>query len=91
LGLCYVPALLENNNRRMLFKDLSFFVTPGIVYPPSQYLEYIICISGGKLERTRRSLESILGLAANSYFIISDQEDHNLYKDLLDIDNGIIF
>jgi len=91
LGLCYVPAILENNNRRVLFKDLSFFVTPGIMNPPADSLKLIISIAGGTFEKTRRSLESIRGLAPNSYFIIACQEDHHLYNDILDIDNGIIF
>lgn len=89
LGLCCIPEILENKNRRLLFRDLSFFVTPGIIYPPSHYLEQIISSAGGTIERTRRSLESIRGLAPNSYFIISCQEDHYLYNDLLDIDNVV--
>jgi len=64
-GLCYIPAILENNNRHILFRDLSFFVTPGIIYPPSHCLEHIIYSAGGTIERKRRSLESISGLAPN--------------------------
>lgn len=90
LGLCHLPLILQRNDRHLLFKDLSFFITPGIIYPSSDCLEQIVSSAGGTIERTRRSLESIRGLASNSYFIISCQEDHYLYNDLLDIDNGII-
>jgi len=90
LGLCYVPAILENNMRRLLFRYLSFFVTPGITYPPPHSLTQIISSAGGTIERTRRSLESIRNAAPNSYFIISCQEDHYLYNDLLGIYNGMI-
>ncbi|XP_015376185.1 PREDICTED: PAX-interacting protein 1-like isoform X2 [Diuraphis noxia] len=89
LGLCYVPAILENNMRRLLFKYLSFFVTPGITYPSAHSLMQIITSAGGAIERTRRSLESIRSAAPNSYFIISCQEDHYLYNDLLGIYNVV--
>ncbi|CAI6360450.1 unnamed protein product [Macrosiphum euphorbiae] len=89
LGSCYLPPILEKKNRRLLFKDLSFFVTPGIIYPPSKHLELIISSSGGKIERIRRSLESIRCVAPNSYFIISCEEDYCLYNDLSDIDNVV--
>ncbi|KAL4091951.1 hypothetical protein QTP88_026550 [Uroleucon formosanum] len=89
LGLCHLPLILQRNDRHLLFKDLSFFITPGIIYPSSDCLEQIVSSAGGTIERTRRSLESIRGLASNSYFIISCQEDHYLYNDLLDIDNVV--
>ncbi|XP_022163732.1 PAX-interacting protein 1-like [Myzus persicae] len=89
LGLCYIPAILENKMRRLLFRYFSFFVTPGIKYPPSHCLEQIIASAGGTIERTRRSLESIRGSAPNSYFIISCPEDHYLYNDLLGISNVV--
>lgn len=90
LGVCHLPSILKRKDRHLLFKELSFFVTPGIIYPSSHCLEKIISSAGGTIERTRRSLESIRGSAPNSYFIISCQEDHYLYNDLLNSDNGII-
>ncbi|XP_022173995.1 PAX-interacting protein 1-like [Myzus persicae] len=88
-GLYNITTILANNKRHLLFRYLSFFVTPGIKYPPSSFFEQIIFSAGGTIERTRRSLESIHGLAPNSYFIISCQEDHYLYKDLLGISNVV--
>ncbi|KAL5239337.1 hypothetical protein ACI65C_006747 [Semiaphis heraclei] len=89
LGLYNVPEILEKNSRHLLFKHLTFFVTPGITYPPSLSLTQIISSAGGTIERTRRSLESIRDATPNSYFIISCQEDNYFYNDLLGIYNVV--
>lgn len=89
MGLCHVPTILYQYRRLKLFRLLSFFITPGITYPPIHHLEEIISSAGGILEKTRRSLESIKETPASSYFIISCPEEHNLYDDLSDIPNGI--
>jgi len=89
LGLCHLPTILKHNRRRKLFEFASFFITPGITYPPVHRLEEIISSAGGILEETRRSLESIKETKEFSYFIISCPEDHYLYDDLSDIPNGI--
>jgi len=89
MGLCHVPTILIQYRCHKLFRFLSFFITPGITYPPVHQLEKIISSAGGILEKTRRSLESIKETPALSYFIISCPEDYNLYDDLSDIPNGI--
>jgi len=89
MGLCHVPTILKQYRRRKLFRFLSFFITPGVTYPPVHHLKKIISSAGGILENTRRSLESIKETPASSYFIISCPEEHYLYDDLSDIPNGI--
>uniref|UniRef100_A0A2H8TDD8 PAX-interacting protein 1 n=1 Tax=Melanaphis sacchari TaxID=742174 RepID=A0A2H8TDD8_9HEMI len=89
MGLCNVPAILDNYKRHQLFRRLSFFITPGITYPPVHRLEEIISSAGGIVEKTRRSLKSIQETPAFSYFIISCPEDHYLCNDLSDIHNVV--
>jgi len=89
LGPCCLTSILEKNSRRLLFRYRSFFVTPGIPYPTSTLLENMISSAGGTIERTRRSLRSIRESPNHSYFIISCLEDHYLYDDLSDIQNGM--
>lgn len=89
MGLCHVPTILRQYRCQKLFRFISFFITPGITYPPIHHLEKIISSAGGVLEKTRRSLESIKETPALSYFIISSPEEHKLYDDLSHIPNGI--
>ncbi|KAE9532132.1 hypothetical protein AGLY_010334 [Aphis glycines] len=89
MGLCHVPTILNQYRCHKLFRFISFFITPGITYPPIHHLEKIISSAGGILEKTRRSLESIKGTPALSYFIISCPEEHKLYDDLSHIPNVV--
>lgn len=88
--VCNVPDVLTSSTRQQLFKDLIFFVTPGISDPPILRLKEIILSAGGTIEKERRSFTSIQQFKPNTYFLISCLEDVHLIDDLLKINYGII-
>lgn len=88
--VCYIPNVLANSTRSQLFKSLTFFITPGIKFPPSTSIKDIIISAGGTIETIIRSVDSIKNLPPNTYFIISCLDDLYLIDDLLQINYGII-
>ncbi|VVC40830.1 Zinc finger, RING-type,Zinc finger, RING/FYVE/PHD-type,BRCT domain [Cinara cedri] len=87
--VCNVPNVLANSRRSQLFKNLTFFVTPGIQSPPSTYIKEIIISAGGTIETILRSENAINSLPPNHYFIISCLEDACSIPDILEINHVI--
>lgn len=88
--VCDVPVVLANSGRNQLFKNLKFFVTPGVNCPSSSHVEEMILSAGGTIEKERKSIYSIRDLEPFTYFIISCLEDFHLVDDLVIIYFGII-
>lgn len=91
--VCNVPKVLANPKRQQLFKNLMFFITPGVYFstiPKNTWISDIIIAAGGTVDSKRRSILSIQNLPPNTYFIISCNDDLHMVNDLLQINYGII-
>lgn len=91
--VCVVPKVLANPKRQQLFKNLMFFVTPGVCIPSvskNTWISDMILSAGGTVDSKRRSIHSIKNLPPNTYFIISCNDDLHMVDDLLQINYGII-
>lgn len=88
--VCYTSNILKSPTRQKLCEFLTFFVTPGIKFPPSSLLEEMIRSASGTVETINQPLSSIQKMSQNSYFIISCLEDLHLIDDKLKFNYGII-
>lgn len=73
---------VPRSSRRQLFKDKTFFLTPGVV-PGRNALREIIECAGGKVDRQRRSLKNMLEMEPLSYFVICEGNDNHLVADVM--------
>ncbi|CAH1132708.1 unnamed protein product [Ceutorhynchus assimilis] len=83
-GTSYEKAL-QSCNRQQLLDGKTFHVTPSVV-PSKRIVCELIELSGGKLERIRRSraqIEATNATSPLSYFILTAREDLHLVADLL--------
>lgn len=69
-------------NRRSLFKNKKFFLTPCIV-PGRNAMREMIEYAGGSVDRQRRSLKFMQEQEPLSYFIIAVPKDYHLVADVL--------
>lgn len=88
--VCYTRNILKSSMRQKLCEYLTFFITPGIKFPPSSLLEEMIRSAAGTVETINRPLSSIQKMSQNSYYIISCLEDLHLIDNKLKINYGII-
>lgn len=73
---------LSMPNRRNLFKNKKFYMTPGVV-PGRNAMRDIIEYAGGSVDRQRRSLRFMQDQEPYSYFVITVPKDYHLVADAL--------
>lgn len=79
---CDVYKTVQSPIRNKLFDGKTFYLTPS-VYPKPKELTRLIELSGGTVERTRRSATRIQeGKSTDEYFILSTAEDFHLLSDV---------
>lgn len=82
---CDVQQAVKASNRSKLFEGRTFHMTPSIK-PNVKVLAKIIELSGGRVEKARRSLIKIHeanAQSANSYVVLSCAPDLHLLSDIL--------
>lgn len=82
---CNLQAVIKSNSRRTLFEGRTFYMTPS-VKPGLKVLSRLIELSGGRVEKSRRSLLKIHEANAqspNSYVVLSCSGDLHLLADIL--------
>lgn len=82
---CDVQRVLKSEARSKLFEGRTFYMTPS-VRPSVKAMSRMIELSGGRVEKTRRSLIKIHeanGQAPNSYVVLSCSGDLHLLSDIL--------
>lgn len=80
-----IEKAMQSFYKHKLFEGKSFWITPS-VFPSKRTISELIELSGGKLERIRRSraqIEATNSTAPFSYFILTAKEDLHLVADLL--------
>ncbi|KAF4518538.1 hypothetical protein B566_EDAN004282 [Ephemera danica] len=78
-------SLLQKPNRTQLFKDVTFYVSPGVI-PSLAVLEDVIVASGGRVERQRRGAPRIIEqnrARPNSYIVLASTNDLHLLVELI--------
>lgn len=81
---CNIQETIKSPIRRELFKNKIFYITPSVM-PPIKDLIQLIELSGGTVEKQRRSGPRILELNAqnpNTYVILTCSKDLHLLIDL---------
>lgn len=81
---CDIQSTIKSANRKDLFKDRVFYITPS-VRPNVQDLTRLIEICGGKVEKKRRSSVQIAETnvqAPESYIMLTCTKDMHLLIDL---------
>lgn len=82
---CDIQQVIKSSNRSKLFEGRTFHITPS-VKPPVKVLTRLIELSGGRVEKARRSLIKIHEANAhnvNSYLVLSCSLDLHLLADIL--------
>lgn len=79
---CNVTKVLSSPDRKKLFKDKYFFITPSVVPGASAIREMIEC-AGGVVEKKRRPLKVIQEMEPYTYIVISCINDFHLVADLI--------
>lgn len=81
---CDIQAAIKSPNRKQLFQDKTFYITPS-VRPNVKDLTKLIELSGGKVEKKRRSATLIAETNAQtpeSYIVLTCTKDMHLLIDL---------
>lgn len=82
---CDLQVVVKSGSRRRLFEGRTFYMTPS-VKPSPKVLTRLIELSGGRVEKSRRSLLKIHEANAhspNSYVVLSCSGDLHLLADIL--------
>ncbi|CAL8068687.1 unnamed protein product [Orchesella dallaii] len=79
-----ISDILKKPDRHILFKGMTFYLTPGLIGALKSGLEVIIEAAGGQVDRTNNSMADVKSKAKRNprkYFIITNLDDFEYFSE----------